>query len=61
LVVIGRGCGDGAPAANSDTSTTANPPGSSAKYALLPSLLIVSECRPPVGFCTGAGAAGNRV
>src|SRR5919106_770025 len=61
LSVIGRGCGDGLPAAKSDTSTTANPPVSSAKYALVPSLLTLSECRPPVGFWTGAGAGGNRV
>ena len=61
LSVIGRGCGEGVPFAKSDTSTTANPPVSSAKYAVLPSLLTVSECRPPVGFCAGAGAAGNRV
>jgi hypothetical protein len=47
--------------AKSDTSTTANPPFRSAKYALLPSLLTVSEWRPPVGFWTGAGKAGNRV
>src|SRR5918995_5061516 len=31
LTVIGRGCGAGTPAAKSDTSTTANPPVSSAK------------------------------
>src|SRR5918996_1174152 len=29
LIVIGRGCGDGAPSANSDTSTTPKPPVSS--------------------------------
>jgi hypothetical protein len=39
----------------------ANPPVSSAKYARLPSLETVSECRPPVGFCTGSGSAGKRV
>lgn len=46
--VIGRGCGDGRPAAKSDTSTMANPPSSNAKYARLPSLLIDSEWRAPV-------------
>src|SRR6266545_2746830 len=58
---VGRGCGKGTPAAKSDTSTTANPPVSSAKYAVLPSLLTESECRAPAGFCTGSGSAGNRV
>src|SRR5687768_2201351 len=48
--VIGRGCGDGRPAAKSDTSTTAKPPSSSAKYARLPSLLIDSEWRAPVEY-----------
>src|SRR5687767_13480040 len=33
LSVIGRGCGEGTPAAKSETSTTANPPVRSAKYA----------------------------
>src|SRR5829696_1289065 len=61
LRVIGRGCGNGAPSANSETSATAKPPVSSAKNASLPSLETVSECRPPVGFCTGAGAAGKRL
>src|ERR671914_1895177 len=60
LNVIGRGCGADRPAAKSETSTTANPPVSSAKYAVLPSLLTESECRPPAGFCTGAGAGGGR-
>jgi len=53
LMVIGRGCGFGAPFAKSDVSTTANPPVRSAKYALVPSLLIESECRPPLGFSRG--------
>ena len=58
LRVIGRGVGNASPSAKSDTSAIAKPPVSSAKYARRPSLEIVIECRPPVGFCTGSGAAG---
>ena len=50
LTVIGSGCAPGLPAANSDTSAIAKPPASSAKYARLPSLLMVSEWRPPAGL-----------
>ena len=46
--MIGFGTAPGVPAANAEVSTIANPPVSSAKYARLPSLVIVSECRPPV-------------
>ena len=57
LVVGGSGQAEATalPSAKSDTSTTAKPPVSGAKYALLPSLLTESECRPPVGISTGCG------